>query len=57
MLKNNIEMFLKKKKTKKRQYNYQKYRNLSEDEKQTLVQYGKKMFQNAKVNKGKLILL
>ena len=57
MLKNNIEIFLKKKKNKKRQYNYQKYRNLSEDEKQTLVQYGKKMFQNAKVNKGKLILL
>ena len=44
MLKNNIEIFLKKKKNKKRQYNYQKYRNLSEDEKQTLVQYGKKMF-------------
>ena len=44
MLKNNIEIFLKEKKTKKRQYNYQKYRNLSEDEKQTLVQYGKKMF-------------
>ena len=35
---NNVEIFLKKKKTKKRQHGHELYRNLSEDEKQRLVE-------------------
>ena len=35
---NNVEIFLKKKKTKKRPHGHELYRNLSEDEKQRLVE-------------------
>ena len=37
-----IKMFLKKKKKKKQQYGRERYKNLSEDEKQKLVEYRKK---------------
>ena len=37
-----IKMFLKKKKKKKQQYSRERYKNLSEDEKQKLVEYRKK---------------
>ena len=38
-------MFLKKKKTKKREYSRQKYKNLSEDEKQQLAEYRKRYYE------------
>ena len=37
-----IKMFLKKKKKKKQQYGRERYKNLSEDEKQKLADYRKK---------------
>ena len=38
-----IKMFLKKKKKKKQQYGPERYKNPSEDEKQKLVEYRKKI--------------
>ena len=39
-----IKIFLKKKKKKKQQYGLERYKNLSEDEKQKLVEYRKKYY-------------
>ena len=43
-----IKIFLEKKKKKKRQYGYERYKNLSQDEKNKLVEYRKKILQNDK---------
>ena len=55
MVLSNIEIFLKKKK--KHQCGRERYRNFIKDEKQKLVEYRKKLFQNAKRNKDRLIPL
>ena len=39
-----IKIFLKKKKGKKQEYGCERYKNLSEDEKQKLVEYRKKYY-------------
>ena len=44
MLMKDIKIFLKKKKKKKQQYGRECYKNLSEDEKQKLVEYRKKFY-------------
>ena len=43
-----IKIFLKKKKEKRQQYGRERYENLSEDEKQTLVEYRKKYYRMRK---------
>ena len=43
-----IKIFLKKKKKKKQQYGCERYKNLSEDEKQKLVEYRKKYYRMRK---------
>ena len=43
MLVKDIKIFLEKKKKKKQQYGREHYKNLSEDEKQKLVEYRKKI--------------
>ena len=43
-----IKIFLKKKKEKKRQYRRERYKNISGDEKQKLVEYRKKYYRTRK---------
>ena len=43
-----IKIFLKKKKKKKRQYSRERYKSLSEDEKDKLVEYRKKYYRMRK---------
>ena len=43
-----IKIFLKKKKKKKQQYGRERYKNLSEDEKDKVVENRKKILQNEK---------
>ena len=43
-----MKIYLKKKKKKKWQYDCERYKNLSEDEKQTLVEYRKKYYRMRK---------
>ena len=43
-----IKIYLTKKKKKKRQYGREQYKNLSEDEKEKLVEYRKKILYNEK---------
>ena len=43
-----IKIFLKKKKKKKRQYGLECYKNLSDDEKQKLIEYRKKYYRMRK---------
>ena len=50
MLVNNIGIFLKKKKNKKRQHGSESYKNLPEDEKQKLVEYRKIYYRMQKNN-------
>ena len=45
-----IRIFLKKKKTKNREYGHERYKNLSEDIKQKLVQYRKRYYEMQKNN-------
>ena len=40
-----IKIFLKKKKKKKQQYGRERYRNVSENEEQKLVEYGKNIIE------------
>ena len=47
-LEKDIKVFLKKKKKRKRQYDRERYKNLSEDQKQNLVEYRKKYYKMRK---------
>ena len=46
-----IKMFLKKKNKKERKYGGERYKKLSEDEKQKLVEYGKEYYRMKKKNR------